>query len=391
MTTFVRRLAGVATAALLAASLTPVAAAPAQAEPGCLEETRPPGPLPLPGLPGIEEDGCDDSTPPETTAVPATPPNANGLVATSTMSFAVEAVVTDGDPGPFVIECALAGPAQAHGWRTCVDSARGTVTYSGLPDAPAGSYTFSARAVDAGDLARNPDNGLPPTVADTPDLDPSPATVTWGQDTVAPFAFVSLDAYDEETPTQPVVASRSVRLRLNASERGATFECTDKGVAVSCTGGRWELDRLRSGRHALRVRAIDLAGNASQWTAAKEFFVPTNLKRRRGWAKRQGSRWFDGDAVTTTRRGARLVLSRRTVGELRLYAATAPSHGRLRIRVGKGRWHTVNLKGKRAAVREIIVIDRYSGQRRGKVVIESLTSKQVVLDAIVVRPNRFPG
>lgn len=391
MNPFGRRLATLATAALLAASLVPASTAPAQAQPGCTDETRPPGPLPGLPLPGLGEDGCDDSTPPETTAVPAVAPNANGMVATSTMSFAVAAVVTDGDPGPFVIECALAGPAQAHGWRTCADSASATVTYSGLPDASPGAYTFSARAVDAGDLGRNPDNGLPPTTADTPDLDPSPATVTWGQDTVAPFAFMTFDAYDEETPTQPVVSSRRVNVRLNASERKATFECTDRGRAVPCTGGRWELDRLSSGRHALAVRAIDLAGNASQWTSVREFFVPTNLKRRRGWSKLRGAQWFDGDAVTTSRRGARLVLSRRTVGELRIHAATGPSYGRVRVRVGKGRWHAVNLGGKRSARKEIVVIDRFSGQQRGKVVIESLSRKPVVLDSIVARPSRFPS
>lgn len=90
--------------------------------------------------------------------------------------------------------------------------------------------------------------------------------MTWGQDTVAPFAFVTFDAYDEETPRQPVVSSRSVRLRLDASER---------------------------------------------------------------------------------------------------------------------------VRGRREARKEIIVVDRYSGQRRAKVVIRSTTGRQVVLDAIVARSNRF--
>jgi hypothetical protein len=365
--------------ALLAGALVPLGAGPAAAGPGCLDETRPPlvPSLPLPG-----GDGCDDSTPPETTVVPSTAPNAAGFVGVATMSFAVTMQVSDGDAGPFGLECRLVGPAQAHDWRSCASP----VTYAGLPD---GSYSFAARAVDLGDRALTPDDGLPPTVADTPDEDTTPATVAWTQDTRAPFVFVTQSAYDEQTPTQPVVTSDPVPVRLNSSEAGSTFECTDKGGAVPCSGPRWELAQPRAGRHVLRARAIDRAGNTSAWSEPIEFFVPRDLRRSRGWRTVRDAAYVDGDALRATRRGVRLVLPRTTVGELRLIAPQAPGLGKVRLRVGRRDWHVVDLAGARSPLQQYVVLDRYSGVRKGKVVIETLTNKPVVVDAVVARPSRF--
>lgn len=374
-----RRGAAMITTALVAA-LVPLTAAPAGATPGCTDETQPKDPVL--GLP--TGDGCDDDTPPETTLSASTSPNAAGFVNVSTMTFTFGSQVSDGDAGPFGVECKLTGPAQAHDWRACTSPA----SYAGLPD---GAYVFSARAVDLGDAARTPDNPLvPPTVADTPDLDPSPASIGWTQDTRAPFVFVTQSAYDEETPTQPVVTSDPVPIRLNSSEAGSTFECTDNGDPVACAGPRWELAHPRPGRHTIRARSIDRAGNAGSWSEPVEFFVPRDLTRARGWKTVRGAGYFGGDAVKATRRGVRLVVPRTTVGELRLLAATGRGHGKVRLRVGRRDWHVVDLAGPRRAMQQFIVLDRYSGVRKGKVVIETLSSKPVILDSVVARPNRFP-
>ncbi|GAA5105415.1 hypothetical protein GCM10023339_01260 [Alloalcanivorax gelatiniphagus] len=365
---------------LVAGALVPLAgAAPAAAAPGCLDETPP----------SLLQNGCDDSTPPETSVVSSATPNAAGFVTTATMTFTVAAQVSDGDPGPFGLECRLTGPAQAHDWRACTSP----VTYTGLPDAAAGAYVFAARAVDLGDLPRNPDVSplLPPAVADAPDLDETPAGLAWGQDTKIPFVFVTSTSYDEATPTQPVVTGATVPLRINSSEPGSTFECTDNGRAVPCAGGRWELPDPTAGRHAFAARTVDRAGNASAWSEPVEFFVPRNLTRQRGWKKVTGTGFVRGDAVTTTRRGARLVLPRTQVGELRLIAPRGPRYGKVRVRVGKRAWHVVDLSGATSPLEQHVVIDRYSGLRSGRIVIESLGRKPVVLDAVVARPNKFPA
>ena len=303
------------------------------------------------------------------------------------MSFTFAAIVTDGDAGPFGFQCKLTGSLQQHDWQDCTSPR----TYTGLTDSAASSYTFAVRAVDQGDLARNPDNPLfLGTVTDTPDFDQSPATVSWGQDTIRPFVYVTPDLYDDQTPTQPVVLSREVPIRLNSSERGSTVECRDNGRPIACSPGRWVLKNAGSGRHVFSARSVDQAGNASDWSEPLEFFVPKDLPKKKGWKKTVHRLQLDGDSVTSSRKGARIVLPRTKVGELRLYAATGPRAGKVRIRVGKGRWKVVNLKGKQSAVSEFTVFDRYSGMRSGRITIEVLLNKPVTLDAIVARPNTFP-
>jgi hypothetical protein len=365
--------------ALVAGALVPLAGAgPAAAEAGCVDETAP----------GILLNGCDDSTPPETTLVASTTPNAAGMVAVSTITFTVQVQVSDADPGPFGLECTLTGGPQAHDWRACTSP----VTYADLPDAAPGAYVFQARAVDVGDASRTPDVNpvLPPAVDDTPDHDPTPATVRWGQDTQAPFVFVTSTSYDEITPTQPVVTGAGVPIRLNSSEPGSAIECTDNGRPVACAAGRWELEEPQAGRHRFAARAVDAAGNAGAWSEPVEFFVPRDLTRRRGWTTVRDARFFRGDALRATRRGARIVLPRAKVGELRLVAPSGPGYGKVRLRIGRRAWHVVDLSGPRAALRQVVVIDRYSGIRSGRIVIESLSDARVVIDAVVARTNRFP-
>lgn len=377
-----RRNAAMATMALAGAVLVPLTAAPAGAAPGCTDETRPTIEL-IPGVPIPSGDGCDDDTPPDTTLSASTTPNAAGFVNVSTMTFTVGARVSDGDAGPFGLECRLTGPAQAHDWRACTSP----VSYAGLPD---GAYSFTARAVDLGDSARTPDDGLAPTTPDAPDVDATPASISWSQDTKAPFVFVTQSAYDEDTPTQPVVTTSTVPIRLNSSETGSSFECTDNGAPVACTPGRWDL-AAKAGRHVLTARAVDRAGNASVWSEPIEFFVPTNLARKRGWKKVTDAGYFGGDALKATKRGVRLVLPRAKVGELRLLAPSGPTMGKVRLRVGRRDWHVVNLAGAKSALRQYVVIDRYSGMRSGRITIETLSNKPVVIDAVVARPNTFPS
>lgn len=367
-------------ATFLAGALVPLAATPSGAAPGCVDETPPTDPiLHLP-----TGDGCDDDTPPDTTLTASSTPNAQGYLNASTMSFTLGTQVGDGDPGPFGLECRLTGPAQAHDWRICASP----VTYAGLPD---GSYTFAARAVDLGDRGRTPDVPLlPPTTPDVPDEDPTPAALTWTQDTQVPFVFVTGSGYDDDTPTQPVITTDTVPIRLNSNEPGSSFECQDNGRAVACSAGRWELEDPRAGRHSFTARTIDRAGNASAWSEPIKFFVPRNLTRQRGWTKVEKSGYFHGDALRATHRGARLVLPRTKVGELRLLAATGPGYGKVRMRVGHRDWHVVDLAGRRADLVQHVVLDRYSGTRAGRIVIETLSNKTVVVDAVVARSNRFP-
>jgi hypothetical protein len=364
--------------ALVAALLVPLTATASQATPGCVDETPP----------SILQDGCDDSNPPDTTVTASVTPNANGLVNVSAVTFTLGYSVDDGDPGPFGFECRLTGTPQAHDWQTCPS----VVALAALPDVGPMGYVFEARAVDLGDHVRNPDTLLGPgTVVDTPDYDQTPVRVAWGQDTKAPFVFVTGTTYDDATPTQPVVTGDSVPIRLNTNEPGSSFECTDNGAPITCAQGRWGLAKPSPGRHSFSARVVDRAGNASAWSDPIEFFVPRNIAKAKGWRKVSGPDHFRGDAFRTTKRGARIVLPRAQVGELRLLAATGPGFGKVRMRVAKRDWHVVDLSGPKSALEQFVVIDRYSGMREGRITIESLSNKPVVVDAVVARPNRFPA
>lgn len=329
---------------------------------------------------------CDDTVPPETTLTAVSkPPNAGGWVATSTMSFAFTGAHTDADADALGLECKLDGPAQAHDWTPCTSPR----TYQGLADSNTAPYTFQVRAVDGADHNHRP-AALSPSPELVEDFDASPATLTWGQDTVPPVAFVNPDLYDEQTPQQPVVVGRSVRIRLNSNEPDATFECEVDGVATPCTPGLWSYPDATSGRHVVRARSVDKAGTPSAWSQTSEFFVPTDLRARRGWKKLTKSGAFDETLIKSKRKGVRLVLPKQRVGELRLYAPTAPAYGKVRVKVGATNWRVVDLSGPRSARREFMVLSRDQGSRTGKIIVEVLTrNKAVFLDAIVARTNVF--
>ncbi|WP_426247310.1 hypothetical protein [Nocardioides sp. LHG3406-4] len=368
-----RSVAALVALGLAAAVPSFVGAAPATADPGCLSEAHPVILL-------VPTDGCDDDTPPDTTLAPATAPNAAGWVSASSMSFTFAQAAVGADAGPWTFECKLAGPAQAHDWRACTSPA----SYSNLIDSGAGGYTFSVRAIDDPDRLLNPGALLP--LPDVPDLDATPAQVVWGQDTKAPRAFVTPEAYDEETPDFPVVGGRSVLVRLNASEKGASFTCTDGGETIACNAGAHTFTDLASGAHSIVARAVDAAGNTSAESEPFRFTVPTDLEASRGWKRRAAKGYLDGDLVTTRKRGARLVLpGQKTIKEIRVYAATGPRMGAIRVRVGHGAWRTVKLAGPAAVRKELVVISRFEGTRKGKVTLETTTRKRVRLDAVVVR------
>lgn len=373
-----RRL-GVTTALFLTAGLlvgVPLSAGPANAAVDCLSEAPS----------GLSQ--CDDTVPPDSalTAV-STQPNAGGWVATGVMSFAFAGAHTDADTDVLGFECKLDGPAQAHDWVSCTSPR----SYEGLTDSDIATYTFSVRAVDTADNNVKVGGLLaPPEVVE--DYDGTPATLTWGQDTAAPVAFVNPDLYDEQTPQQPVVVDRSVSIRLNSNEAGATFECEVDGEGTPCTPGAWRYTDASSGRHFFRARSVDKAGTPSAWSTTSEFFIPSDLRARRGWKTIKKSGAFDGTLVKSKLKGARLVLPKQRVGELRLYAPSAPTYGKVRVKIGATNWRVVDLAGPKSAQKEIVVLNRYRGARTGKIILEVLTrNKPVFLDAIVARTNVFQG
>ena len=146
-------------------------------------------------------------------------------------------------------------------------------------------------------------------------------------------------------------SARSVAVRLNSNEAGATFECEVDGE-----------------RHAVHPRRLDatpapLGATLPARPQRGQGGQPERLVRdvrvlradrparapRLERVKKSGA--FDGTLAKSKTKGARIVLPQQRVGELRLYAPTAPSYGKVRVKVGATNWRVVDLSGRRSAQR----------------------------------------
>ena len=84
--------------------------------------------------------------------------------------------------------------------------------------------------------------------------DPTPATASWTVDLTAPNTRFTA------TPRSPTTSRRAV-FRFVSNDAGATFQCRrDSRAWAKCSSPR-TYRRLSLGRHVMRVRAVDRAGN----------------------------------------------------------------------------------------------------------------------------------
>lgn len=359
-TSAVRRAAGAA-GILLAAGLLPAVAttAPAHAAQDCVDET------PEVFL-GVETGRCDDVTPPQTTLAALSPsPNAAGWLRTPdvTVTFGsdVRSTGDETDPGVVVFQCRLTGPSKAHAWQACTSPR----TYTGLSDSGSGRYTFEVRALDSDDhdtdpLSTDPDgttyaaggplapSGQPAYPAEVvPDFDATPATTSWRIDTRAPVALLFGAPVDSFTPEDPVLASRTWSMALRASEPSVAFACLLDRRTTPCRAGANSFTGLASRRHTFSATLVDRAGNVGSGELEAAFTVADDLlgtpAQRTRWQVRRDAGAMGGSYLQTTQRGALLTVPGRAVRELRLLARTAPGSGAVRVRIGNGRWTTINL------------------------------------------------
>jgi hypothetical protein len=98
-----------------------------------------------------------------------------------------------------------------------------------------------------------------------------------------PPASSAPDATPPETKIERTAlraTTRSVRFWFSASEAAQGFLCRlDKGDFKPCGSPR-TYKRLKPGRHAFRVEAVDVAGNVDGSAAVATFRVPRPEKRR---------------------------------------------------------------------------------------------------------------
>lgn len=169
-----------------------------------------------------------DGAPPETT-ISMKPP---ALTRTARALFRFAA----NEPATF--ECSLDGAPFA----TCSSP----LQLTGLATGP---HTFRVRAVDAAALT-----------------DPTPAEHSWTVDRRKPNTAITAGP-------PAATASRRAVFRFRSSEPGSRFRCRlDARAWAACASPR-TYTALASGRHVLRVRAIDAAGNVDASPATRRWRV----------------------------------------------------------------------------------------------------------------------
>lgn len=391
-----RRVATLAVGVLVAGSLPALlSATPAAASPGCLVDVN---------RSLFSPNGCDDDTPPDTRVLTAGPAlNSAGYIRGNDLTFTFEAVVSDGDQGPWGFMCRLDGATNGS-FQNCsagVSGTKGTVTYENLADLKLdGGYDFQVYAVDTKDAGvswTDTTNILAPKTETAPDDDSaSPATRSVKIDTADPstFIFGEPDTFDPIRPELPMVTSRNIQVRLTSSEsragEGATYSCTLNGAKVPCQEGFTSLKNLTPGNKTFEATATDLAGNSSKKPAKIVFAVPRNLKTTPGWRQVKEEGYFAADYLEARTVGATLVTKPVQVRELRLIAPAGPNLGRIDLQIGNGQRRTISLFAKTFTRFKVYVIrDEFSPLASGKITIrvKSLGPNKVArIDALLVQP-----
>lgn len=370
------------TGAVLVAALLPLIgpAAPASAA-ACTSEAPPT----FAGIP--TGPGCDDTGPPDTTIGAVEPqPNDAGWLRTNEVTFTFSGSYADTDTGPISFQCQFVSPGQAPpAWSSCTSPA----TYAGLAQTPNGAYTFRVRAIDTDDNNIDLTTGLYAASTDTPDLDQTPAEQSVRVDTDRPNAYLFGGPPQLEGSGSPITPGRSTTYTIGANEPDVTFRCLLDAKPVACGLGKVRLTRLAGGDRVFSVKATDPAGNEDLRAATAQFTVPYNVRSGKGWKRVHRKGYFAGDVLQTRKRGARISFRAPTMQGLRLIAPAGPGLGKLRIRVGKGFWHTVNLRAAKAQKSKTYVVrDATSPLYRGRIQIECLSKgKPVRVDALVFPPG----
>jgi hypothetical protein len=354
------------------------------------------------GVPPLET-GCDDVTPPETTIGSVNPAvNSQGYVRAKNVTFTFVGAYTDAEAQavpahPIGFECQLYNTVSAPStWQAC-DS--GTFSTPELEEYTGVAYTFRVRAIDVqddaivacDDVAIDGCPALAPGEEQVADEDPSPATVTFKVDTVAPNTFITRGPVDNIRPDWPVSTTASPQLVLNTNE-DSSFKCSLNGKPVACAEGTVTLRSLSGGSKTFDARAVDAAGNVDPTPASLKFFVPKNIKKSKhsAWRRVKASGYFGDDYLEADSVGATLkIKGQRNVREVRLLAPSGPQLGKLEVRVGRSQWYTVDLHSKSSVPQKVYVVrDQFTPLQDGTIQIRVKKLRpggSVAVDALVAR------
>jgi hypothetical protein len=135
------------------------------------------------------------------------------------------------------------------------------------------------------------------------------------------------------------------------------------------------------------VRAIDKAGNASAWSAARCTAIALDdrsMTRSSGWHLSSGTAYYLRTLTSTTHLGAAMSRSGASVARVGVVVTTCASCGKVALYVGSKLIGTVDLHSSTTRHRVVKLLPKFS-LRNGTVKVKVLTSgKSVAIDGLVV-------
>ncbi len=190
----------------------------------------------------VDAAGNLDATPASATWTVDTTPDTSitsgpsGTVKSNSASFSFSSTQANS-----TFECSLDGAS----FTSCTSPQ----SYTNLSE---GQHTFKVRAI--GGAAGN--------------VDPTPASVTWTVDTIAPDTTIT-------SGLSGTVKDKSASFSFSSTEANSKFECSLDGAAFSSCTSPAKYNGLKDGQHTFRVRAIDAAGNVDPTPASNTWTVNT--------------------------------------------------------------------------------------------------------------------
>lgn len=256
------------------------------------------------------------------------------------------------------------GAPRSHDWQACADP-KGSQPYANLAN---GTYVFAVQAVDGPE--------------DDPSADETPATQSW---TVALPPEVPDTRIVSGPKGNAWVLTNRVTFTFDSTVRPAEYQCRYDNLTNACDSGRFtwtnRMKKLTPGRHVFTVAAY--ANRTQDFTPARRAFnVPLDDRALAGtpWTRARQKGHFKGTYTTTTVKGASLAT--RTPQKFRrvvLVADKGRGFGTVRVFLGKKMLKEVSLQAKRAQVRRVIPVKRFTGKlRQGKLRIVVVSAGKTV-------------
>ena len=314
-------------------------------------------------IPGLTD--CDEEAP-ETTITGSAPAPVDGMITSRSVTFSFTGSDNRGDAA-LSFECRLITPAEDNpSWLPC-DEDEGAAYAVG--DAPLESYRFEVRATD--DAITFPN-------APRPNTDETPAAYSFGVDTVPP----QTRRFSGPSFYQP---SRDAEFVHGSSDASATYVCTLDGRPLTCDQDYLALRRLSSGRHRLKVAAVDRYGNADPTPVTTTWWVPRNSlgtrAERARWRRVMDVDAFDKDVVTTAVRRATLSAKLRGVRAVGLVVRTEPGAGRLRVKFNRTTLKVIGLDDRRIGSQTVFMDLPGRKKRSGTLRVIPIDRAPVTVDA----------